>query len=185
MAVSDDVLLAAVAIGDAQAMAVFTRRYQTRVYGLARRIVGDAGAAEDVAQEAFLRVWRHATSFDACRASAQGWLLVITRNLAIDMLRARVPEPVDPAVVTALELQVGAHWLPSASAERADDVQRLRAALAALPVDQRRALVLATIGGRSAREVSEAEDIPLGTAKTRIRTALGRMREALAGQEAP
>jgi RNA polymerase sigma factor (sigma-70 family) len=184
VAASDDVLLAAVAVGDGRAMATFTRRYQARVYGLARSVVGDPGAAEDVAQEAFIRVWRHAAGFDATRGSALGWLLVITRNLAIDALRMRLPEPLDPGSVTALELRVSEDSSPPASADRADDARRLRAALGRLPVEQRRAVVLATIGGRSAREVSEAEGIPLGTAKTRIRTALGRMRAALAGQDA-
>jgi len=183
--VPDDALLAAVAIGDARAMAAFIRRYQARVYGLARSVVGDPVAAEDVAQEAFIRVWRHAGAYDARRGSGLSWLLVITRNLAIDAMRVRRPEPIAPDVVAGLEVEVGTDSSPATSAERSDDADRLRAALARLPVDQRRAVVLATIGGRSAREVSEAEDIPLGTAKTRIRAALTRMRDVLADQEAP
>jgi len=183
--VSDDVLLAPVAVGDAGAMATFTRRYQARVYGMARSVVGDPTTAEDVAQEAFIRAWRHAGAYDARHGSALSWLLVITRNLAIDSLRLRRPEPLEPGAVAALELAVvGTDSAPAASAERADDAGRLRAALARLPTEQRRALVLATIGGRSAREVSEAEGIPLGTAKTRIRAGLIRMREALASQDA-
>lgn len=184
--VSDDVLLAAVAVGDSQAMATFTRRYQARVFGLACSVLGDREMAADVAQEAFIRAWRHASAYDARRGSAIGWLLVITRNLALDARRVRRPEPVGPDAFACLDVEaVGTESSPSASAELSHDVARLRAALRRLPTDQRRALVLATIGGRSAREVSEAEGIPLGTAKTRIRTALGRMRDSLAPQDAP
>lgn len=183
--VSDDVLLAAVAVGDGMAMATFTRRYQARVFGLARSVVGDPETAADVAQEAFIRAWRHAGAYDARRGSAVGWLLVITRNLAIDARRMRHPEPRDPDTFTELELEaIGTQSSPAASAELAHDVSRLRAALGRLPLDQRRAVVLATIGGRTSAEVSEAEGIPLGTAKTRIRTALVRMRDSLADQDA-
>lgn len=183
--VSDDVLLAAVAVGDSQAMATFTRRYQARVFGLACNVLGDREMAADVAQEAFIRAWRHAGAYDARRGSAIGWLLVITRNLAIDARRVRRPEPVGPEAIATLDIEaVDTESSPAASAELAHDVARLRAALRRLPIDQQRALVLATIGGRTAREVSETEDIPLGTAKTRIRTALGRMRECLTAQDA-
>jgi RNA polymerase sigma-70 factor (ECF subfamily) len=182
---SDDVLLAAVAVGDSRAMATFTRRYQSRVFGLARSVVGDADMAADVAQEAFIRAWRHAGTYDPRRGSALGWLLVITRNLAIDARRMRRPEPRDPDTFAELELEaIGTPSSPAASAELSDDVTRLRAALGRLPEGQRRALVLATIGGRTAAEVGEAEGIPLGTAKTRIRAALKRMRSSLADQDA-
>ncbi len=185
MAVSDDVLLAAVAVGDGMAMATFTRRYQARVFGLARSVVGDPETAADVAQEAFIRAWRHAGAYDARRGSAVGWLLVITRNVAIDARRMRRPEPRDPDTFAQLELEAtGTQSSPAASAELAYEVTRLRAALSRLPVVQRRALVLATIGGRTAAEVSEAEGIPLGTAKTRIRAALARMRVSLADEDA-
>lgn len=185
MAVSDDVLLAAMAVGDDRAMATFTRRYQARVFGLARRVVGDREMAADVAQEAFVRAWRHASTYDARRGPALGWLLVITRNLAVDAQRMRRAEPVDPS---DLELEVdlvaeSTDRSPADSAELSHDVSRLRRALTRLPAEQRRAVVLATIGGRTAREVSEAEGIPVGTAKTRIRTGLIRMRESLADRD--
>ena len=92
----------------------------------------------------------------------------------------RRPEPVDPEVVARLENRVAAPEVsPAGRAELADDTSRLRAALAELVPEQRRAVVLATIGGRSAREISEYEGIPLGTAKTRIRTGLHRLRASL------
>ena len=96
---SDDALIAGLAVGDEDAASAFVRRFQRRVFGLARTIVGDDRAAEDVAQEAFVRAWRHAGSFDPRRGTVVGWLLTITRNLAIDAVRVRRPLVVDPAAL--------------------------------------------------------------------------------------
>ncbi|HXW79876.1 MAG TPA: sigma factor, partial [Acidimicrobiales bacterium] len=85
--VSDDALLAGMAVGDERAGVAFVRRYQRRVYGLALSMVGDPVLAQDIAQEAFLRAWRHALVFDRRRASVGTWILTITRNLAVDALR--------------------------------------------------------------------------------------------------
>src|SRR5262245_475478 len=81
MNLSDDSLLAGMAMGDAAAAAAFVRRYQPRVYGLALTIVGSNAVAEEVAQEAFLRIWRSATAYDARRGQVGTWVLTITRNL--------------------------------------------------------------------------------------------------------
>src|SRR5437870_1911405 len=168
---ADDALLAGFGMGDAEAATAFVRRYQARVFGLARSIVGDPALAEDVAQEAFVRAWRHAAAYDARRGSVLTWLLTITRNLAIDALRLHRPAPVDPAALAAFEVRpTGPPDAPGAAAEVATEMVRLRAALAALPEEQRRAVVLAALCGRTAKEVGESEGIPLGTAKTRIRT---------------
>src|SRR5436853_595095 len=98
-AVSDDALLAGMAAGDPEAAHAFVARFQRRVYGLAYTIMGDAGAAQDVAQEAFVRVWRHAGIFDERRGSVTSWLLTITRNLAIDAMRVRRPIAIDPDTI--------------------------------------------------------------------------------------
>ncbi|MGH9032845.1 MAG: RNA polymerase sigma factor [Acidimicrobiia bacterium] len=180
--VSDDALLAGLATGDPEAASAFVRRFQRRVFGLALTIVGEARAAEDVAQEAFLRAWRHAGAYDARRGTVVTWLLTITRNLAIDAVRVRRPVTLDPDVILGLDL-AGAERLPEELVALRDDADRLAAALARLPAEQRRALVLAGLMGRTAREVSEAEGIPLGTAKTRIRTGLLRLRAALVSEE--
>jgi RNA polymerase sigma-70 factor (ECF subfamily) len=173
---SDEALLAGLATGDRDASAAFVRRFQRRAYGLARTIVGDPGTAEDVAQEAFVRAWRYAASYDARRGTVLTWLLTIVRNVAVDRLRLRQPEPLDPELL-ASKLQLHdarvAHDEHSAIAER----EELRQALATLPVEQRRALLLAAYFGRTAAEVAELEGIPLGTAKTRIRTAMHRLRD--------
>ena len=181
----DDALLAAFGVGDAEAATAFVRRHQARVFGLARSIVGDSALAEDVAQEAFVRAWRHATAYDSRRGSVVTWLLTITRNLAIDSLRLRRPMPLDPATVAAFERSGdGPADSPAAAAEVTSEVARLRTALAGLPEEQRRAVVLASLGGRTAREIGESEGIPLGTAKTRIRTGLLRVRQSVgAGRE--
>jgi RNA polymerase sigma-70 factor (ECF subfamily) len=175
-AVSDDALLAGLAAGDPDAAAAFVARFQRRVYGLARSITGDERVAEDVAQEALLRAWRHAGAYDARRGSVVTWLLTITRNLAIDAMRVRRPLVLDPADLAETELEDTAETAPEHAAARADDAARLLAALRTLPVEQRRAVVLAGLHGYSAREIGELEGIPLGTAKTRIRTALIRLR---------
>jgi RNA polymerase sigma factor (sigma-70 family) len=176
MGTSDEALLAGLAAGDRDASAAFVRRFQRRAYGLARTIVHDSSTAEDVAQEAFVRAWRYAGSYDARRGSVLTWLLTIVRNVAVDRLRLRQPEPLDPELLASkLQLHQGRDEgdEQSAVAER----EQLRQALAVLPSEQRRALLLAAYFGRTAAEVAELEAIPLGTAKTRIRTAMHRLRD--------
>jgi len=179
---ADDALLAGFGMGDAEAATAFVRRHQARVFGLARSIVGDPALAEDVAQEAFVRAWRHSAAYDARRGSVNTWLLAITRNLAIDAIRLHRPSPVDPGTLASFDPHpgvAGAADGPAAAAEVASDMVRLRAALAGLPEEQRRAVVLAALCGRTAKEIGESEGIPLGTAKTRIRTGLLRVRHSL------
>lgn len=176
-AASDEALLAGLASGDAEAIAAFVRRFQRRVYGLALAITSDQGVAEDVAQETFARAWRHAQAYDARRGPVAAWLLAITRNLAIDAIRLRRARPTDPDELLALGIPEPAAG-PDERAIAGEDVARLRRAIAALPDDQRRALILAAYYGRTAREISDSEHVPLGTAKTRIRAAMIKLRSA-------
>jgi len=175
---SDDGLLAGMAVGEQAAAVAFVRRYQRRVFGLAYAMTGDAGVAEDVAQEAMIRIWKHAPVFDPRRGSVASWVLTITRNLAIDALRLRRAVPTDPDDFSAAALRSNEHN-PEDAAQRGDVRQIVREALGVLPAEQRRAVVLAAVYGRTALEISESEGIPLGTAKTRIRTALIRLRSAI------
>jgi RNA polymerase sigma factor (sigma-70 family) len=170
---SDETLLAGLASGDAEAAAAFVRRFQSRVYGLAVTMLHDAELAEDVAQETFVRAWRHAATYDARRGRVPTWLLAIARNLAIDRARMRSPTPVDPDVI--------ASQLDLAHVESVDvgERDRLRRAIGSLPDEQRRALVLATYAGRTACEIAELDGVPLGTVKTRIRSAMLKLRESL------
>jgi RNA polymerase sigma factor (sigma-70 family) len=178
--VADDVLLAAFAVGDPEAGALFVRRYQRRVFGLARSIVDERALAEDLTQEAFVRAWRHASSFDPRRGSVASWLLAITRNLALDACRSRRTDPLGKRVVVGrVERILDVDGDPAGVAERRDEVDRLILAIRRVPRPQRRAVVLAALGGLTAKEISESEGVPLGTAKTRIRTGLLMLRDLL------
>jgi RNA polymerase sigma-70 factor (ECF subfamily) len=168
---SDEALLAGLAAGETAAGAAFIRRYQARVYGLVITIVRDPGTAEDVAQETFVRAWRNAGTYDPRRGRVATWLLTIARNAAIDAMRARRPEPLDPEIVAAR--------LQGAADEPLDDRELVREALAELPEPQRRALFLAAYAGRTAREIGELEHAPVGTIKTRLRAAMARLRESM------
>lgn len=180
---SDESLLAGMAAGDEQAGISFVRRYQRRVFGLALGLVGDPALAEDIAQEALVRAWRHAPVYDVRRGKVSTWVLTIARNLAIDALRARRAVPTDPDELIGLGL-LSTEPAPDDAAVGSDAARSLHAAIALLPGEQRRALVLASFYGLTAAEVGAREGIPLGTAKTRIRTALIRLRTAMAPEVA-
>lgn len=170
---TDEGLLAGMAAGDPDAAAAFVRRYQARVYGLALTIVGVAAVAEEVAQEAFVRAWRFAGAYDARRGAVATWLLAITRHAAIDVVRVTRDQPYDSDVVVGMLTDV------DSGPDRFTDVHRVRTALRGLPRGQAVAVVLATFYGLTAREIAEREDIPVGTAKTRIRLGLARLRDQL------
>ena len=177
--VADEALLAGIAVGDEHAVLIFVRRYQRRLFGLALGIVNDPGTAEDVAQEAFIRILRHAAVFDVRRGSVTSWALTITRNLAIDALRTRRAIPTAPTDVlftnlTSLDIS------PDDAVDAAESSSRTTAALAQLPSPQRRAVVLASLYGRTAVEIATIESIPVGTAKSRIRLGMAKMREVVA-----
>jgi RNA polymerase sigma-70 factor (ECF subfamily) len=168
--------------GDEHAAIAFVRRYQRRVFGLALSILGDPSAAEDVAQEAFLRVWRHTAGFDSRRASVATWTLTITRNLAIDALRVRRGVPTDPADPLWRDL-CSRQPEPGDAARTSDTVGKVKAALHELPVEQRRAVLLAAMYGWTSGEIANAESIPLGTAKSRICRGIARLRKSFAVAE--
>ena len=176
---SDEALLAGYATGDPRTAAAFVRRFQGRVYGLALTIVRQPPIAEEVAQETFVRVFRHAGNYDARKGRVSTWLLSIARNLAIDVTRMRRLDPVDPDVISA-ELSFASQE-PGVDERdlQPDEREQLRSAITELPDDQRRALVLAAYMGRTAREISDLDDVPLGTVKTRIRTAMLKLRDEL------
>jgi RNA polymerase sigma factor (sigma-70 family) len=173
---SDESLLAGLGSGDPGAAADFVRRFQRRVFGLTLSILRDRVAAEEAAQESFLRAWRHASTYDPRRGTVAGWLLTIARNVSINMLPTRRFDPIDPEVLLALEAR-----RPHGDRTEAHvvDAELLREPLARLPGDQRRALVLAAFYGFTAREISELDGVPLGTVKTRIRSAMLRLRAQL------
>jgi RNA polymerase sigma-70 factor (ECF subfamily) len=176
--VSDEALLAGLVSGDAAAGWVFIRRFQSRVFGLALGVVHDPALAEDIAQEAFFRAWKHGLAYDARRGTVSTWLLHITRNLALDAARLRRAEVIDPDVLTSLAAPTDATGVEDAAVTSVS-AAAVRVALQRLPVEQSRALLLAAYYGRTAEEISRSEGIPLGTAKTRIRLGLRKLRAVL------
>ena len=175
VALSDESLLAGMADGNQDAAAAFVRRYQARVFGLAMTITGVRAVAEEVAQEAFVKAWRHASTYDARRGRVATWLLTITRNSAVDAVRYRHEDPMDPSLLVAMlspPRRAGPEDAPDTSLV-------LREALAALPQGQREPIVLMTFGGMTAQEIAARYDVPLGTVKTRVRRGLQAMRERL------
>lgn len=174
---SDESLLTGMSVGDADSAAVFVRRYQARVYGLALTVVGAPALAEEVAQEAFVKAWRHAAAYDARRGRVATWLLTITRNAAIDAIRYRRETPMDPDLLTTM-LVKGAD-VSAGPADAVGTADQVRTALRALPSDQSRPVVLMTFYGLTAKEIAEREGIPIGTVKSRVRRGLGAMRDRL------
>jgi RNA polymerase sigma factor (sigma-70 family) len=174
---SDEAVLAGMGSGDAASASEFVRRFERRIYGLTLSILRDRGAAEEAAQETFVRAWRHASGFDPRRGSVAAWLLTIARNTSINMLPSRRAAPMDPDVLLGLSED----RFERGGRERIamEDVEPLREAVRRLPQPQRRALVLAVFYGFTAREMSELDEVPLGTVKTRIRAALMKLRSEM------
>jgi RNA polymerase sigma-70 factor (ECF subfamily) len=178
---SDADLLARIGGGDDGALGAFYDRLSSLAYGLAVRILGDADAAEDVVQEAFLRVWHRAAQYDASRGAPRPWFLRLVRNLAIDRRRAATTRErvetrgsLDAALLPVLER-------PDDLAMRRERAHQLRSALATLPVEQQRALEIAYFEGLSHSEIAAREGMPLGTVKTRIRDGVLKLRTVIQG----
>ena len=178
----DETLLAGLGAGDSELSLAFVRRFQRIVFGVAVAVVGDTTAAEDVAQQAFEQAWRHAQVFDPRRGSVRAWLRTITHNLAVDVVRARTAAPVDPDDLSAVLTAVSD--TPERLAVAHDSAAELRAALGQLPGAQARAVAMAGIYGMTARQIADAEGVPLGTAKTRIRDGMQKLRAAYLPTEA-
>ena len=169
----DDIeLLTQIQQGDERAMAVLFDRYSKIVYSVSLRVLRDAASAEDVLQEIFMQIWRNPSSFVAARGSLGGWLSVVARNRSIDTLRRKRPSE-----------QVEEMNLPSAcnladEAERNLLMEKARAAVILLPPEQRKTLEMAFFDGLTHSEIAEMTGDPLGTVKTRIRSALLTLRKA-------
>jgi RNA polymerase sigma factor (sigma-70 family) len=176
---ADAALVLGLTTGDEDAAVAFVRRFQSAVYGLALSITRDQGLAEDVSQEAFVRAWKAAATYDRRKGSVATWLLTITRNAAIDAVRSRRTVTVgDDLLDTLLMSTLGPGDVEDRMVGRLEGA-RAAARLHTLPPEQARAVVLAVIGGCTAAEVSERENIPLGTAKTRLRSGLAKLRMAM------
>jgi RNA polymerase sigma-70 factor (ECF subfamily) len=168
----DTALLSRVGHADESAMESIFRRYSGPVYSVALRVLHDSGQAEDVMQEIFLQLWRNPAAFVQGRGSLGAWLVVVTRNRAIDLIRRRkLTESVD-AVVLASPINV------ADEAERNAMMEKVRGVLSSLPQEQRKSLELAYFEGLTHTEIASRTGDPLGTVKTRIRQALITLRKA-------
>lgn len=179
---ADTALVVGLASGDDAAAVTFVRRFQAAVFGLALAITRDQGMAEDVSQEVFVRAWRAAATYDPRRGAVSTWLLTITRNAAIDSVRSRRPITVDQEMLDSLLLGTLADTPgddPADAMLTRWETDRVTDRLRTLPPGQARAVVLAVAGGCTAAEVSARERIPLGTAKTRLRSGLIKLRASL------
>jgi len=169
------------ASGDGDAAVRLYDRHARALYSLILRIVGDEGDAEDVMQEVFAQAWRQASRYDPSRGAVAAWLLMMARTRAIDRLRARQARPVTDTLgdehLAALPADTRDAAADMIGAEQARRVQR---ALGALPLFQRLAIELAYYEGLTQREIAERLEEPLGTVKTRMRSGLLKLREALA-----
>jgi len=174
----DRELLQAIARQDADALVALFDRYNRLAFGLAYRILGDAFVAEEVVQDAFMSIWRNAASYDLSRGTVRTWLLTIVRNRAIDQLRGRFgrsQNDVDLDTVAPL-LAAPDEWDDLLSEIQASAV---RAALRALPEEQRIAIELAYFEGLTHVEIAERLGIPLGTVKSRLRLGLQKLHDLL------
>jgi RNA polymerase sigma-70 factor (ECF subfamily) len=172
-------LIRRVAGGDQQALADLYDATNRTLYGLLLRVLGDAGAAEEVLLDVFTQAWRQAGDYRAERGSPMAWLTTIARSRAIDRLRRGrqergLTEPLDALAQVAA---AGASVEEDVTARERGAV--VRAALAALPPEQREVIELAYYGGLSHSEIAAARGLPLGTVKTRTRLGLMRLRESL------
>ena len=176
----DGALLARVAGGDGAAFDALYARYGHVAEGLAQSILREPGLAEDAVQEAFLAVWRQAPRYDPTRGSVRSWLLTIVRHRALDDLRRRHE---DRWVASAALAEIADGSDTHELAGRHAAARLVRDALAHLPAAQRAALALAYAGGYSHAEIAQAQGVPLGTVKGRVRLGLRALRRQLAGPE--
>jgi len=171
-------LLRRSAAGDEDAFALLYDAVSSRLYGLVRRVVRDPAQSEEVAQEVFLDIWRHSARFDPSRGSALSWMLTIAHRKAVDRVRsAEAARHRDTNYGTSN--QDVTHDSTSEAVVERLDAERVHRALATLTEAQRRALELAYLSGYTHTEVATMLDLPLGTAKTRIRDGLIRLRDTL------
>jgi len=170
---SDGELLHRIAAGDREAFDVLYRRFVRPVFALALRRLGDRGRAEDATQETFASVWRSAASYRPERGAGAPWLYAVARNAIVDRTRARSEPPIEAPDEPSSELG------PPEEAERSWLAWRVHRALQELPDHERPLLELAYWSGLSQSEIAEFLNIPLGTVKTRTRSALGRLADAL------
>ncbi len=180
----DGELIGGAAAGDERAIAALYDRYGGVVYAVAFRIVGQRADAEEIVVEAFAQAWRDASRFEAGRGSVAGWLTMIARSRALDLVRARARRERITATAAAdrpdrSPAMGDFHSDPSRAVDHAERRVRVREALDSLSPPQRQAIELAFFEGLSQSEIAERLQEPLGTVKTRVRLGMQKLRELL------
>jgi RNA polymerase sigma-70 factor, ECF subfamily len=174
---ADSLLVERIMAGDENALAALYDRYAGMLFAMLVRILRDASAAEEVLQDLFLQLWRGASRFDASRGSMAAWLLVIGRNRALSRLRGKARHE-----ILADSEEFSIETVPSPGnlendAARAQLMQRLQGAMAALPSEQREAVELAYFEGMTQTEIAARVGCPLGTVKSRVRAAMQTLKQ--------
>jgi len=178
--VSDIALLQAIARGDEASLARLYDQYRVILFGLLVRILNSREEAEDVLQEVFLQVWRRAGDYDEQRGKPFTWLVTLTRSRAID--RLRVLSARQRLATAAAQDQPAEASDALKETVRSEQKDIVRQALAELPEEQRRTLLLAYFEGLTQTEIAAKLNAPLGTVKTRMRSAMTKLRETLRTQ---
>ena len=180
---SDEELMTGLAERDVGALETLYDRYATFIFSVALRILSDRGLAEDIVQEVFLQLWRRPTSYDAAHGRFVSWLASVARNRSIDELRRRarrmrIEEPGEDVAEALASADRTSD--PEREAELGEERAAVRAAMQALPPEQRRVLQLAYFGGLTQTEIARHTGSPLGTVKTRMRLGMQKLRLLLA-----
>lgn len=179
---SDEQLVHRLIAGQPEAMAELYDRYGDPAYALALRITGDDARAEDVVQEAFVKIWRQAARFDSQRGSLRAWVMAVVRNQALDVFRGRAGRERREVDLDQIgpDARVCDPW-PHVSASLLRS--RVRTALCSLPPEQRQVVELSYFSGLTCREIGNMLGLPLGTVKSRLRLGMEKLHAYFAGQE--
>ena len=179
---ADPDVAAQLAAGSQAALVELYDRYGSLAYSVAYRVLGDPGRAEDAVQEAFLKIWNHAASFDVRRGSLRTWLLTSVRNRSIDYLRGRGAHERQELELQPTLAEVGLRSDPWREVSLSLERSAVRDAMSYLPAEQRQAVELAYFAGYSQREIAEMTSVPLSTVKGRMRLALEKLSSYLQGR---
>ena len=177
---SDAALIERIVQRDQSALAALYDRYAGMLSSVLNRILRDTQAAEEILQDIFFQLWRNPSRFDPARGSLPGWLMVIARNRAISRLRRHNPaageELAEASAVSTVNIET--------AAAQQQLIGRVKGALESLPAEQRAAIELAYFEGMSHSEIAQSTGDPLGTVKTRLRSAVESLRRTLHAQAA-
>ena len=180
-AVADMQLMGSLQAGDQSAFVRVFERHSPVVLGLLIRILASRSEAEEVLQEVFLQVWRQADRYEPSRSTPRGWILMLARSRALDVVRSREARRRREIEASDETLRDGAHADPLGTGrlEAGEDEERVHSALELLPTEQRRCIELAFFEGLTQSQIAQRLEAPLGTIKSRIHLGMHKLREAL------